>query len=232
LEWHTAETGSIRSTSGYATHFGVNSADLVTVYAYDVARLPAWEQRIWAAHNVAPEGKVSSELLASQVKVQPASTHAVEELFFESMRLLEGGFRQSFGIALFAHDIDDAALLQQISRFASKDQASLLRLAKDVTRVFSDRLNVRELRKLSNHKEKDKLGSNRLLQDILSQKIGNEKAREVFGPIAGGYDMRVGDAHPSRASISYALKLAEIDARLSYLRQGEQLIHNAGRSIW
>lgn len=34
LEWYTAETGCIHSTSGYHTHFGINSADLITVYAY------------------------------------------------------------------------------------------------------------------------------------------------------------------------------------------------------
>jgi len=96
LEWYTAETGGIRSTSGYSTHFGINSSDLITVYAYDVARLAAWEQHIWAAHNVAPDGKVSNELLASQVKAQPASTHAVEELLFKSMQMLEAGFHQEF----------------------------------------------------------------------------------------------------------------------------------------
>ena len=65
LKWYTAETGAICSTSGYATHFGINSADLLTVYAYDIARLPAWEQHIWAAHNVAPDGKVSGELVGA-----------------------------------------------------------------------------------------------------------------------------------------------------------------------
>lgn len=35
---------------------------------------------IWAAHNIVPEGKVSSGTIDSQIKVQPASTHAVEEL--------------------------------------------------------------------------------------------------------------------------------------------------------
>ncbi len=99
LEWYTAETGGIRSTSGYVTHFGINSSDLITVYAYDIARLAAWEQHIWAAHNVVPDGKVSDELLAAQVKAQPASTHAVEELLFKSMRMLEEGFRQEFHIS-------------------------------------------------------------------------------------------------------------------------------------
>lgn len=232
LGWYTAETGGIHSTSGYVTHFGINYSDLITVYAYDIARLDAWEQHIWAAHNVVPDGKVSVELLAAQVKAQPASTHAVEELLFKSMRMLEAGFRQEFHISLFTHDIDDAAIMQHVSRFASKDQASLLRLAKELVRVFSDRLDVRELRKLSTHAEKEKLASNKLLQDVLAQKVGVDKARKIFGAIVGAYDMRVGDAHPTSSKIGDALKLAGIDERKSFLRQGEQLISNFGQSIW
>lgn len=232
LQWYSAETGGIISTSGYKIHFGINSSDLITIYAYDVARLPAWEQHIWAAHNIAPDGKVSSELLDSQVKAKPASTHAVEELFFQVTDWLEGGFREVFNVPLFTHDIDRTEAMKQISRFASKDQSSLLRLAKELVRVFSDRLDVRELRKLSTHANKDKLGSNKLLEDVLAQKIGQEKARKVFGPIAGVYDMRVGDAHPTSSKIGDALKLAGIDGSNSYLKQGEQLISNFGQSIW
>lgn len=232
LKWYTAETGAIISTSGYATHFGVNSADLLTIYACDIARLAGWEQHVWAAHNVPPEGKVSRELLASQIRAQPASTHAVEELLFVSMRKLEKGFERKFGAKLFKHQIDDGSAMQQISRFHCRDQASLLRLAKEIIRVFSDRLNLLELRKLSSHAEKDKLGSNKLLQDVLAKKIGEERARQVFGPIVGAYDLRVGDAHPTSSKIGDALELAGIDESQSYLRQGEQLIHNVGYSVW
>ncbi len=232
IRWYTAETGAIGSTSGYATHFGINSADLLTVYAYDIARLAAWEQHIWVAHNVPPDGKVSAELLSAQVKTQPASTHAVEELLFVSMRMLEQGFRDKFGVELFSHSIDDKSAMQHVSRFHSRDQASLLHLAKEIIRIFSDRLNVRELRKLSNHKEKDKLGSNKLLQSVLAKQVGEETARKVLGPVVGAYEMRVGDAHPTGSKIGDALKLAGIDESFSYLRQGEQLIHNVGHAVW
>ncbi|MGA3681990.1 hypothetical protein [Pseudomonas graminis] len=232
LAWYTAETGAINSTSGYKTHFGINSAALITVYAHDIARLATWEQHVWAGHNLVPEGKVSSELLDSQVRAKPASTYAVEEMFFGSMRLLEDGFRDKYKISLFTHDINDFEAGQQISRFASKDRGSLLRLAKDIIRVFSDRLNIGELRKLSAHQEKTKLGSNKLLQSILAEKIGDDKAKRVFAEIAGAYDMRVGDAHPTGSKVTDAIKLAGVDEEASPLRQGEQLIHNVGRSIW
>lgn len=232
LKWYTLDTAAIVSTSGYATHFGINSSDLITVYAYDVAKLPTWEQHVWAAQNVVPDGKVSSELLASQVHAKPASTHAVEQLLFKSMRMLDEHFRSEYKIELFSHDIDDEEAMQQISRFKSRDLASLLRLAKDLVRVFSDRLNVRELRKLATHVDKEKLGSNKLLQDVLAQKIGEAEARRIFSVIAGAYDMRVGDAHPTGSKIAEALDLAGIDDSNSYLRQGEQLIHNFGYAIW
>lgn len=232
LAWYTAETGGIKSTSGYTTHFGLNSSELITVYAYDIARLPAWEQFLWAASNVAPEGKVSAELLASQVKAQPANTHAVEEMLFGWMRLLEAEFQKHFGMPLFSHDVDDEASMQNVSRFASKDQASLLRLAKELIRIFSDRLDVRSLRKLSNRPDRDRLASNKLLQSILAQKVGEERAREVFAPIAGAYDMRIGDAHPTSSKIADALKLAGVDATATQLRQGEQLIRTFGHAVW
>lgn len=232
LGWYTAETGHIKSTSGYSIHFGINASDLITVYAYDIARLPVWEQHIWAAHNIVPDGKVSSELLDSQVKVKPASTRAAEELLFEVMAMLENGFRGVFNVPIFTHDLNRLEAMKQISRFASKDQASLLRLAKELVRIFSDRLDVRELRKLSTHSSKEKLGSNKLLEDVLAQKIGVETARKVFGPIVGAYDMRVGDAHPTSSKIGDALKLAGIDCGNSFLRQGEQLISSFGQSIY
>lgn len=232
LKWYTAETGAIQSTSGYSVHFGINSVDFITVYAYDIARLPSWEQHIWAAQNVVPEGKVSKELLDSQVKAQPAATYAVEELLFKVMEMLEGEFRKEFNVSLFSHDIDYSEALKKISRFQSKDQASLLRLAKELVRVFSDRLNIQELRSLSTHSKKDNLGSNKLLQDVLSQKVGNDTARKIFGPIVGAYDMRVGDAHPTSSKIGEALKLAGINNEDSFLRQGQQLISNFGQSIY
>lgn len=232
LEWYTAETGSIRSTSGIGIHFGINSSELITVYAYDIARLAAWEQHVWAAHNVVPDGKVSSELLLSQVRAQPATTHAVEKLLFKSMRMLEQGFNERLNVNLFTRDINDAEVMQHISRFASKDQASLLSLAKELVRVFSERLDVSALRKLSTHTKKNELGSNKLLEDVLAQKVGVDKAREIFGVIAGAYDMRIGDAHPTSSKIGDAIKLAGVDDSQSFLKQGEQLISNFGQAVW
>ena len=49
----------------------MNSAGLINVYAYDVARLPMWQQRLWVGHNVTPNGPPSTELLQAQMETAP-----------------------------------------------------------------------------------------------------------------------------------------------------------------
>lgn len=231
LDWYTAQTGCIRSTSGYVTHFGLNAADLVTVYARDVARLRSWEQKIWAAHNVVPEGGVSGELLDSQVATSPASTYAAEQNFFDVMKMLEAAFSRKFKIDLFSTELDSMEYARTICRFVSEDKSSLLRLAKDLVRAFSDRLNVCELRKISNRADAKTLGSIKLLESILAEKVGEHEARDVFGVIVGVYDLRLGDAHPTGTKTDQAFQLARVDRNQSFLRQGEQLIANYSESI-
>ncbi|WP_226019908.1 hypothetical protein [Serratia symbiotica] len=180
IKWFSAETGALISASRNSVNFGLNAADLITVYACDIARLDSWKQHVWAAHNVVPDGKVYSELLAAQVRAMPTETYAVEFLFFEVMKMLEGVFKEKLGVSLFSYDIDFNEANKSIIRFASRVQASLLRLAKEIVRLFSERLNVRELLKISTHSDKEKLGSNKLLQNILAKKMGEEKARKFF----------------------------------------------------
>ncbi|MEQ7775526.1 hypothetical protein ABQ012_22940, partial [Xanthomonas hortorum pv. hederae] len=66
----------------------------------------------------------------------------------------------------------------------------------------------------------------------LSGRVIQTFPRQVFAEIAGAYDMRVGDAHPTGSKVTDAIKLAGVDEENSPLRQGEQLIHNVGQSIW
>lgn len=232
LDWYTAETGGLHSLSGYRIHFGLNSSDYLTVYAEDVARLPVWEQRIWIAYNVSPEGGVSSELLEAQVRASPANTRAPEWKLIEVVEGLGKLFEKVFGQPLYTHPIDKGDFFARVSRFAAVDQASLLRLAKELVRIFTDRLDVRSLRVVSNDNEKDSLRSNKLLEGILAEQIGKDNARSVFGIVVGVYELRVGDAHPTGSSIHEAFELARIDSSRSYLRQAEQLIDNYGYAIW
>jgi len=230
LEWYTAETGGLKSTSEYRTHFGLNSSDYLTVYASDIARLPVWEQRIWAAYSIGPEGGVSKELLAAQVRSSPANTKAPEEELKELMKALEEVFRDSFGGPLFTHELDSRTA--PISRFDGVDDAALLRMAKELTRQFSDRLNIPLMRQISTHEKKTELGSIKLLESVLASISTQELARSVLSAVVGVYDLRVGDAHPTSSKIEKAFSLAGIDRSKPHLRQAEQMIGNYAHAIW
>lgn len=230
LKWYTAKTGGICSTSSYCTHFGINNSDLIQVYAYDIAKLNSWEQHIWAAYNVVPE-KVCDELLSAQMETKVAETTAVEVFLLEMIKRLEYIFNKKFHCSLFNQNINEEEYFKKISRFISIDKNSLLTLAKEIIRVFSDRLNkeslLQALKSLSVDTSKlQNYGTNKLLEKIIAQKIGEEQVHKIFAPIVGTYEMRIGDAHPTSSKIDNAFKLAGIDKSLSYLQQGEYLINN------
>jgi hypothetical protein len=230
LKWCTRETGQLRTPSSHVIHFGVNAADLITVYAYDIARLPAWEQRIWYAHNTVPDGLVSKELLASQVRADPASTRAPETSFVELVSALEELFHRQFGLPLFGHPLSPIQV-DEICRFKVSDEPSLLRLAKELVRAFTDRLSVKDLRKVAIGEKNADLKSMKLLERIVADRTSESAAHEIFQVVVGVYDLRTADAHPTSSSIAEAYLLAGIDRARSPLRQAEQMIDNYSRAI-
>ena len=76
LTWHSEDTGHVGGAWNRSVHFGVNALGLVNVYAKDIALLPEIDQKTWANHNLSPDGKVSAELLMSQMQTNPAATDA------------------------------------------------------------------------------------------------------------------------------------------------------------
>ena len=74
LTWNTRETGSVSCSPGHDVTFGLNRTGLVTVYAKDIGYLTNWQQRIWSAYNVSPEGGLPSELHRMQVVGQFVDT--------------------------------------------------------------------------------------------------------------------------------------------------------------
>lgn len=64
-------------------------------------------------------------------------------------------FKKYRDIDLFSSEINEVHYFKHINRFSCIDQASLLTLAKELIRIFSEHLNKDQLRELSNHKDKE-----------------------------------------------------------------------------
>lgn len=226
LAWYTRDTGQLSCTPEEGVHFGMNSIGLVNVYAKDIALLADWQQRVWAAQNVAPEGGVSAELFASQVNADPAHTRAPEaELPFAIQDLAEAA-QGRFAVELLHEHPDASRILSSIHRFRSLSRPSLLGLAKDVTRVTIDSLDVVELRRLSTVAAQKKLGSLKSLEQVLGRWLSTDSARKVMQPLVGVYELRHGDAHLPAKELEDSLALAGVDASTPFPRQGYTLLRN------
>lgn len=224
LRWHTEFTGSVVSENHSSVHFGVNEKERIVVYAQDIARLELWHQRIWHSQNITPDGGIGQELGAAQIKSQPADTRPPETMARMFVEKIAEDFETKFDAAIFGDSELSESDWQKISRFAVNDDASLLRLAKEIHRVFADRLNKKSLLQIANPSVKKELGSLKLLENLCADIIGVSNARKLMSPMFGIYELRIGDAHPTSSKIEDAFELCKIDRDLSFHSQAFQLI--------
>jgi hypothetical protein len=232
LGWYTRDTGAVGCSPDYGVHFGVNQLGLVNVYAKDIALLPDWQQQIWAGYNVSPEGGVSEELLASQVKAVPANTQAPEKFLSKSFELLKNLSQEKLGFPLFVEHEKTPQLLLQAHRFRAVDKASLFSLAKDLARLTADSLNIAAMQKLVSPPKGTTWRSLKSLENLLASKIGSEKARALLTPLFGIYNLRLGDAHLPSSEIDEAFSLVRFDQTTPLVFQGYQLLHACVSSFY
>ncbi len=141
----TNETGwKCSARSKYGVHFGLNTLGLITVLAKDIGKLAPWEQRIWAAHNVTPEGGVSAELFAAQMEVKLASTIAPEAQLGRRDDPHRCDFYEVRHTLCDDHETvkNHPSLRRETHRFQAAEADGLLELAKELTRLFAERVDV------------------------------------------------------------------------------------------
>lgn len=231
LKWHTRDTGEVGCSPGRDVHFGINSIGLINVYAKDIALLDEWEQKIWAGHNVPPEGKVSEELLSSQVKGILANTKAPEKFFPIVLSKLNNLASKKLKIILVRQHERTSDIMKQSHRFRSTNTEGLFALAKDLNRLTAESINVAALRKSLKYPKSEQRGSIKLLENLLALRIHPNHARTILSPLAGIYELRQPDAHLVNLKSNDAFRLAQVDRNAPFIIQGYQLLHACVSSI-
>jgi hypothetical protein len=217
-------TGGVGFSGNSLTHFGINKLGLINVYAYDIARLPSWKQQVWAGFNVVPEGGVSEELLASQMRAEPARTIAPEKALPRLMESLDEVFNTAIGATLFRPHAESAAILCRINRFRVLAPDGLYALAKDLTRVIADQIDTAALQAVVAPPRGERWGSLKSLERYLGTLIPADITHKLVGPLAGAYELRLADAHMPKAEMDSALKLVRVSLDAPLLTQGFTLI--------
>ena len=231
LRWYTAYTGSIWCSPNCPVHFGINRLGLINVYAYDIAKYPLWQQKVWAGHNVPPDGAVCDELLAAQMRARPAHTKSPEELLELAIGEMDQLFVEKFRAPLFRTHHAAEEIVKGIHRFRAVDKPGLLSLAKDLARLIADRIDVNVLRKIAVPPAGEKWGSLKSLEKALASKIEPERAATMVAPLFGIYELRLGDAHLPSTEIDDAMSKARVDQTEPFVEQGAQLIYSAAYSL-
>ena len=224
LEWYTQDTGGVTCSPGYSVHFGINSADLITVDACDIAKLPTWQQQLWAGFNTAPEGGVSKELLSAQMSTVVADTRSPEGVLPEVLEYLDEAFIRRIGAPLFRKHPSTGELLCLAHRFRAVEAGGFLALAKDLVRLTVDRIDGNALQKVVPPPAKEKWGSLRSLEKYLGTLVSETKAHAMMAPLFGAYDLRLRDAHLPPADLQEAYCRVRVDKTFSDLQQGFRLM--------
>lgn len=228
LTWHSEDTGNIGGAWHRSVHFGVNSIGLVNVYAKDIAILDEIDKKVWARHNVSPEGRVSAELLSSQMQAIPAKTDAPEQDFFLVIQEIQKISKSKLGQELFREHSFEEGINKRVHRFQATSLEGFFLLCKEITRFLIERIDMDFLKTLK--KEKDNLGTLKRLENILVS-LGYD-GRKIMGVLVGVYDLRLTDAHlPSKGKTQDAMKLVEIDYDEMGFNSGEELIKNVNNSL-
>jgi hypothetical protein len=223
--WFTRDTGHVRCSPDDSVHFGVNKSGLVNVFAKDIGQLSDWQQAIWAGFNVSPEGGVSEELLAAQMRARPAQTKAPETQIARLLPQIDDVFLRTQGFRLFRNHPRYGEILASCHRFRAVDQDGLFALAKDLARLTADRIEASAVQKLAPPPKDVKWGSLKSLEKFFAQRIGEKDARDLMAPLFGLYELRLADAHLQSNEIEISLKKAGVDPAVASEIQGFQLLH-------
>lgn len=230
MSWCTHDTGGISPSPDWLLHFGVNKLGLVNAYAYDVARRPLWERRIWVAHNCRPDGGVSAELMQAQMACRPASTNSPEFMIHQALGWIDQIFKKKFKIALFRDHPELEELASKVHRFRAVDESGLRSLAKDLVKMSIERINKKSLIDALGDGKSDQ-GTLKLLQKLLSKYTNEDYAYACMTPLFGAYDLRIAEAHLSSSDTEEYYERIGVNRTAPLIKQGEQLIQNIANAF-
>ncbi|MXP40908.1 hypothetical protein GRI75_04515 [Altererythrobacter soli] len=231
FSWYSKDTGGVSTPSDPSVHFGLNEIGLVTVYARDVARLPEWERRLWAGFNVTPDGKVSGELLLSQVRAEPATTQAPETFLPIVLARLNEAWFARFGCFIFRNHENFEEIVSKCHRFRALDRSGLYALAKDISRITADIIDVKAAQQIAKPPKGKSWGSLKSFENAIAAQANSKLARTFTGPLFATYELRLSDAHLPKRDMASAFQSLGIEEKDPTLLAGYKMIHMVVSSI-
>lgn len=195
LEWSTKETGTLYFANGSYLHFGINPLGLLTIYARSVSAMSEWQRRICMGCNVMPDGGVSRELLRMEAEGQFVTTKAPERDLPDIVNALNEMSVQRWGKAIIRQHERANEMWNNLHRSRVLEAGGIHALAKDISRLTIDQINVQLLKKVAPLKDEKTRGSLKSMEAALATIIDEKEAHDLLAPLHYTYQLRLKDAH-------------------------------------
>lgn len=232
INWYTKDTGSIGVIPGSNVHFGINELGLINVYAKDIGLLSNWEQRKWVSFNIGPDGKVSKELLDSQMRASPAATQAPEHYLKKSYDAVNYEISLRTGRKLFGEHQAIEDLFSRSHRFRALNREGLLELAKDLARLTVENIDGTALNSIASPPDGVNVGSIKHLEAAVATRVEKSRAREITAVLVGINELRQADAHLPSSDLEESISLAGISETGISINEAQQMLRRLVDSLF
>jgi hypothetical protein len=140
---------------------------------------------------------------------------------------LDAAFSARHGAALLRDHDSVPMLLRRTHRFVAAEPDGLLELAKELTRLFTERVDVDAVvAAIALPKADKKVGSLKALEKLVAHHRSEGEAATMLAPLFGIYDLRLSDAHLGSGKIASGKARAGVDDSQPAAMQGRQLIQS------
>jgi hypothetical protein len=165
------------------------------------------------------------------MEATPVDTKSPEASLLEGIEALDQAIAERWQKGAFRTHKETEDIYKRIHRFRATDQSGLLSLAKDISRVVIDSLDVDVLRSIAVPKKDEKLGSLKLLERVVGLVSSPELAHKSLSPLFGLYELRLGDAHLPSRRLEGAFELLGIEAMSNTIQRGQATIDICARTL-
>ena len=172
------------------------------------------------------------ELTDAQQRCDPARTHAPENLLHQAFDQVTFAYAYfSKGDQFFLPFDSISEVGNSIQRFNVQEKDDILWLAKQITRLIIETLNQNSFRKFAKVEKDEKIGSLKLLERVLAECVGKDRAYDLMSPLHAIYTLRNSDSHIPGKDIENAFDTLGIAPDGQLIRQGGRMIFVAAKTL-
>ena len=190
--------GTIWFGDKWRINFGINRNKRVIMWLGDIARLPEPEIYYLRSENIESDHDIHSEFYDAQIEVQPAELAPQQKVIRERRRLNEAVI-QKLGWALFHLEGEVSKIIENLERPVFWEDKHVGPAVESLNRIFVESVNIealkRELKEGNEQVAMKSLGSLKILQYWLAERLQLGNCSDVMCPFFVLYDYRILTCH-------------------------------------